>query len=157
MRREFLKRLRAFHIEGGAGRDNVDLSAFAARGPAADFDAAGINALLRRQVSLGVHCTLLRQADATNGLDAETSSGVAYSWNKDTPVKDDQGNWTCKLKDVKVHSYMDKTQSGVKPDAKILRSWGCLFETNSHGPDRPSGASVNSTRRPYAFSGSACR
>jgi Dockerin type I domain/Bacterial protein of unknown function (DUF922) len=54
----------------------------------------------------------------TNGKDAETDGGVADSWNTDTPVGDSQGGWTCKLKDVKVHSYMDKTQSGVKPDAK---------------------------------------
>jgi hypothetical protein len=54
----------------------------------------------------------------TNGNDAETDGGVANSWNTDKPVRDGQGGWTCKLKDVKVHSYMDKTQSGVKPDAK---------------------------------------
>jgi Bacterial protein of unknown function (DUF922)/Dockerin type I domain len=57
-------------------------------------------------------------APPTNGNDAETFGGVANSWNTDTPVRDGQGGWTCKLKDVKVHSFMDKTQSGVKPEAK---------------------------------------
>src|SRR5690348_94476 len=60
--RALIEGFRALHVEGSAGRNEIDLGRASSARTGADFDAAGINSLFLRQVSLGVDCALLRGA-----------------------------------------------------------------------------------------------
>ena len=87
--------------------------------------------------------------------DAETAGGVKNSYDGKDSSQGSDGQWSSKLKGAKASSFMDKTRSWVKPDAKtdeLLRHHPHLHAS------RPKERTKRSTlQNTYATGHTACK